>query len=1324
MPPSLTDNSPPLSALHAHKPFIQAQLPSWLSQAPADLRQAFRDSLVSANQSRHALKALVDELQNPDAFARPLLQEALKNRFYGLIEDENALLIREWKNHHLLGLIKNHARTTRQTLLEAALQNFEASEAQPGGMEAGTGIYNVTASVEALTVVSAQSFAELCRDLDLGGQYLSHLQSVLEPVATSVNTRTAAQVLRLFREQVRHAFGVELHLAYMRQELTPRQHLQLQVLQGTGNHLEIQSHLLTFDTVVLPSVLVILAPSIGIPALLYTPDDPVAPLRRHATLTDLAHSLAERLGDPHYLAFFNRLVPLQHQGTLLKTIPANAHSRASLETPVGLTPIHRDLFQAIATHRVAQIKHDAGTLVVSTAAADLMSRQKRLQGYLELGKSLLFFAASFIPIVGQVLLVVSAAQLIDTVYDGFAAWSHGDSTQALNDLLDVVDNIALAVATAGVIRTTGFTANLVKVRLRNRGWRLWSPNLAPYRHADTLPANLAADARGLYQHEQKSYVKLDDQVHAVTSTPDGKQWQLPHPTDPNAYAPPLLSNGVGGWRHAHENAADWDDLKLIKRLGPDATNIQAPAVEPLLLLSGLDKANLRESFDEMVRPPPLLRETVKHFNLEQEINDFDLDRAEGKTVTVHSPLIQFHLLCSLPEWPANRGLKIVDERGNTVLRHGSESSQIQVTQAQLQAGELLHAVERQMPRAQFSKLMPSLYIDYFTNVENLARRLHEAVPQQKQRLLSLLSAPGEQAVTPAEKNLRALKPGLSKTHLEEIVATLGPVERRSLEEEKTLTPPQLGEADQYEQAIRTNRAQAGLFLESMEGRESVPLALHTLEQLPGWPGGRSIEVYDDSNSGPLLGRIGSEQESTRHLLIRQGELYAVQDAQASQLHPPSSLADALEHTLSEPERNAIFSRTGAVTLKQALHKTAQSLLAKPTPARRAPLAPTSSVQASTLALDPLFAEPFPPEAVTLRADGIYQSAPLPSGNYQYYVADNGLYYQVRYTALGWQLVDVRSPFRAYRPYLRKTPQGRWEIDQAKDALPGGMQSSQVPLLIRMESSDEFESAISSSDYESAGEGTVNAQFTPQELRSMRAQRSYQHSQNYRRVYDRANNGRYPLRDLDGRPMRIRSLQTRAKSLTTNATFSSQLIKPYIQWEGYERVAQLYEDKLEVTPFTAAHQKAPEESALIGQATVVTRKPIERGEALGVYGGELVPDFIAAYRQDPYLLDIKAMAPPPAAAPPAFSGDNVLSRINTIFEYAAGTPVRQAATGYNVEAARFDVDTQVGNGPQDRVSLTAFFASEDIPAGTELRWNYQYNEPTVRALFGQLPQATT
>lgn len=1318
-----------MSPLTPHQDFINEQLPAWLSKAPAQLREDFRSSLISSNQSRHDLKALLDDVQSPETFARPLLREKLKAWFYTLIEDENAILSREWKNHHLLGLIKNHARTTRQTLLEAALQNFEASEAQVGGMETGTAIFNVTKTHEVPSTICATSFAAFCRELDLGSQYREHINKVLEPAADAAEGRTAAQVLSLFRAQAQHAFGVALHMSYMTQHLRPRQHLQLHSLQQGGNHPQITYSHLTLGGVVLPNVLVIKARTIGIPFLLYTPEDPSAPFRQHTSLADLQLRLAERLLKPDYTAFFRHLVPLQHQDSLLSVNPAYTVVRtaitnqktypARLKATVSLTTIQRDLFQAVARQRITQIKNDARTVAVPTADADLMSRQKRMQGYIDLGKSVLFFAASFIPIVGEVLLVITAAQVLDTVYEGFAAWSRGDSDEALNDLLDLVDTAAQAVATAGVIRTVGFGATLVKVHVRSKGWRLWNADVKPYRSPDPLPDHLMADGQGLYKHGQQHYLKLDDHPHPVQRSPDGNQWELAHPSVKDAYSPPLLSNGTGGWRQLHEAPESWDDLKLIKRLGPDAANITQPNVEPILLLSGVDNSSLREIHQDMLRPPPLLRDTLKRFNLEQEINDFNLERAEGTSVTPHSPIIQFHLLTSLPEWPANYVLKIIGEHQQVLISHGAGPLEIKISEARFRQGELLHALQEQMPQSEFNTLLLDGHPDYFTKVENLAMRLESLVSQHKQRLLSQLIAPGETPATPTETQLHELLPTLSKNHLEEMQATLSSQEQRSLQHDKNLTPLTRWEAEQYAMADQAARARSGVILDSMSGRESVPLTLYSLEQLPGWPSGRRIEVYDGSREGDLLGSLGPEDSSTHHTVIRRGELYTRLDANDRPSDSLRDLTETLEQTLSESERTALLEQSATHTLKHAIEQTSLSQAAKTAPIRSRVFARVPA-NAPGIPLDPLFAETGTPQGLTLREDGIYQAPPLADGRYRYYV-HNDRYFQIRTSAHGWQLIDARSPFRPYRPYLRKTPEGRWEIDPSRGQMPGGMQPSQVPLLVRMESNDEFESAASSSEYESTEEGVVSASFTPGELTRMRAIRNYQHSQNYRRLYDRANNGRYPLRDLRGQPMRIKTLQVLSKSNTTNATFHSERVKPYIQWEGYEKVARLYEDKLEVTPFTLAHQKLPEESVLVGQSTVITRAPIKQGDALGVYGGELVPHYVAGFRQDPYLLDITASnVVEPSYRWTSFSGDNVLSRINTIFEYEAGQPTRQAKAGYNVEAARFNVEVMLHDEEDLKpAALTAFFASEDIPAGTELRWNYQYNDETVNALFGPL-----
>ena len=1297
--------------------------------------EALRQHLVSSNQSRHDIKELLDELKSPEAFARPLVRDAIRKNFSGLVKDENALLVREWKSSHLLGLIKTHDKTTEQTLLEAALQNFEASETEVGGMEQGTGIYNVPQTGRTLTSVSPARFAAVCRQLDVGGQYLTHLNEVLQPTTQPGAKRTAAQVLEILHRHERNCFGVALLCAHIRSELAPAIYLQLRSLQREVSHPDLLCSHLTIKDVVIPTVLVIQQKQADKKIILYTPNDPVLPFRSHETMDDLHHSLAERLSTPAYAEFFSCLVPLEHRGTLLTVQPARTYflqaeirmhtERATLNEPVAVAAIQGNIYQAMAVQRIAQIQNDARVLATPTADVDILSQQKRLQRYADLGKSVLFFAASFVPVVGEVLLVVAAVQLTETVYDGFAAWSRGDSDQALNDLLDVVDNAALAVATAGALKGAGFTAKLVKVHVRNKGWRLWHSDLGAYRDPIILPEELPANAEGIYLHEQRHYLKLDDGVHAIQRDPQDQQWRLLHPTDSKAYSPSLLRNGVGGWRHSHEAPKHWDEFKLIKRLGPDAANIKPAAAEHILLLSGVDNTTLRQAHEDAVRPPALLRDTVKRFNLDQEISDFSFDRATGASVTPYSPFLQFHAVSSLPKWPQNRTLSVVDQQQRVLLSHGSGPAETRIPDSRFRKGELLHALEELMSQQEFNALLQPPYIHDFSKVENLAVTLRNQVQANRQRLFTWLTELSDKTKDPIQQDIRNAMPTLSRSHLEEMAAVLSPEQRLRLSMEKSLTSQQRWEADRYIEDLRINRAGENIYLDSVNDNEGLPLVLDTLDQLPGWPSWRRIDVRDQSLNGPLLGSNGSESAGPHYLLTRHNGLYTPHDAAGKPLHLPSDLFHALEHVLSDTELSAVLSRSSATTLKQAIRQANVKLMAARPYAVRAKGSGVRAPDVTMQPLDPLFATPTPPAGLTLRSDGLYQSSPFPGGFDRYYIQDKGRYFQVRMDSLGMQLIDARSPFRAYRPYIKKDPAGGWSLDTTKGRILGGMPSPPLTS-VDTESSDGFESADSSTGYETADDNLLPIPYSAEELSHMRSVKSYQYSQNYLRIYNRANNGRYPIRDTDGQPMRIRRLQSLGTSPTSGKTFSKDVVLPYIQWEGYEKVARLYEEKLEIVPFTAAHQKFPEEVALIGQSAVVNKRRIGKGEIIGIYGGELVPIHVASHRQDPYLNDIApieqpsssgATVPRPVRSNVVLSGDNILSRMNTIFEYEEGTPVRQAAAGYNIESAFFNAYTQKGSQPQECIKLTAFFATEDIPANTELRWNYQYDEPAINVLFG-------
>ncbi|WP_242208468.1 MULTISPECIES: SET domain-containing protein [unclassified Pseudomonas] len=282
------------------------------------------------------------------------------------------------------------------------------------------------------------------------------------------------------------------------------------------------------------------------------------------------------------------------------------------------------------------------------------------------------------------------------------------------------------------------------------------------------------------------------------------------------------------------------------------------------------------------------------------------------------------------------------------------------------------------------------------------------------------------------------------------------------------------------------------------------------------------------------------------------------------------------------------------------------------------------------------------------------------------------------------------------------------------------------------SDDEFELALeelprnddgASEQFYLASESMPIKPYTAQELNLMRSETRYSFLGNQLGTYNRANNGKYPLRDTAGRPIRIRKLQTKVR-FENGDLFTSEQIKPYIKYEGYEDVAMLYEEKLQWRLFTEADVKVPGEKALIGQSMVVANRRLAKGEVIGVYGGAITPArFVQPYEQTfSMLAGVRLQYGPGQMLPDplAILGDNIISRINSNFEYdAAGKPVRQARGGYNVETVPFDIEAQQWVGKQlvtKDFILNAVFASQDIPAGTELRLDYNYTEQQMSWAF--------
>jgi hypothetical protein len=111
-------------------------------------------------------------------------------------------------------------------------------------------------------------------------------------------------------------------------------------------------------------------------------------------------------------------------------------------------------------------------------------------------------------------------------------------------------------------------------------------------------------------------------------------------------------------------------------------------------------------------------------------------------------------------------------------------------------------------------------------------------------------------------------------------------------------------ARQYQQHVRLNRAYEGLYLRSVASPESDTLALHSLNNLSGWPKGLRIEVLDGSHAGRVLDRGGPLDSVDCRRLIKAGNLYQPYGL-STQASAATHFYDAVASVLSEDERAAL-----------------------------------------------------------------------------------------------------------------------------------------------------------------------------------------------------------------------------------------------------------------------------------------------------------------------------------------------------------------------------------------------------------------------------------
>lgn len=217
----------------------------------------------------------------------------------------------------------------------------------------------------------------------------------------------------------------------------------------------------------------------------------------------------------------------------------------------------------------------------------------------------------------------------------------------------------------------------------------------------------------------------------------------------------------------------------------------------------------------------------------------------------------------------------------------------------------------------------------------------------------------------------------------------------------------------------------------------------------------------------------------------------------------------------------------------------------------------------------------------------------------------------------------------------------------------------------------------------------------------------------RQFYDMGNNAKYPIRDLEDNPLRIKWI---APQDANGEGYSMDALRHFIDHTLPQGQRAALYGGLNCVPFTRDHMKHEREETMLGQNTVLALRGFDIGECLGVYGGTFIPSEDSTKTSS--IVDFSYMlatSQKDFKKQTSMDGDNIISKINTIFEYdiLSSSPNAQSRGGGNVRFVPFQMELNDGS----RAQLGAAFVTEPIVPGDELRMNYNYNVQSVKKTFG-------
>ncbi|TFY88219.1 hypothetical protein DYL61_24560 [Pseudomonas nabeulensis] len=962
---------------HHYYPLTTA-VPRWLGQASPGKREALkhtaprvlagtaaqRTELHQLNaahwQAQNRVDGTLEKLQDAKTFAKPILEDALLNRF-SLDLNSASVYLRLYipQTATWFSIRTGGARTWTVSLLDAALHNFDYSETQDNAFEpASTYISQPDSAGQFDTlpairqVISITAFTRLCRELDIGARYAAYLRTQLgmdEPVSAAVlqHKVDASQKAQL---------RASLQLATITGDIDEGVRRRIEALIKDEHNVTLDGapllcHRLSLMDAPLTGIL-LFAPNLETSRdaqrlVAYIPDDPAHPIKQYASPLAFKQELVRQLRDEGYQVFFSRFVDHDRRGTFFAGLsqrlakitfhppepgsglaPWRKEPTSDPKLQFVASPMTGNPWQHLYQQKLNKLLNDARTLAVSTANADSAARWALWDSFVNVALAILNavvqVAAPFVPGLGELMLGYMAYQLLDEVFEGVIDWAEGEGLEAFGHFAGVVEAGvqlgAFAVgATIGVTElrkvlpkdVLAFIDRFKPVKLANRNRRYWKPDLGPYQQPYAASPRLGFNEQGLHAVNGETMLPLDGKLYAVEKPLDSRHYRIKHPTRPDAYKPEVRHNGTGAWHTELESPQQWDRSKLLERLGHTVQGLGADDRELALGISGVTEGALRRMHVNSEPTPPLLGDTLARLKIDRDLQQLIDNLRSDDPAVYHAidPQDQLQLLTSYGYWPKTKALAFFNERGQVTWSFGApEKPSVRIHEDQLKNGDLLKTVLSALSpdeiTAQFGERASDPQLSLEARTRNLRKKLADIAESQRGALFDSRYAPLQYAREPLTRQVQHIAPGLPASIADSLLLQASGADLQALDLRQT--PEHLGQlAHSVMDELRVNRAYEGQHLEAMHNLDTDRLALNSLRLQPGWSDQIHLEARHLNKEGDLWNSIGPDTAPIRRLLVRteQGR-YVPHDAKGP-LHGETDLYTAVLHALPDAQREAL-----------------------------------------------------------------------------------------------------------------------------------------------------------------------------------------------------------------------------------------------------------------------------------------------------------------------------------------------------------------------------------------------------------------------------------